>query len=214
MSHYGQLVVEHMDRLQVDADFWEKWMDRLHPDERRFLVNGWIGQIKRPVEPTWAVGEWMEVATNFWVKPAKPRFTHRGWRIALEFKDFRVRLMRRVPAMYELPELDDLGYPIAHDKEAIDAATEDGNYTASHALAVPDSDETMDPFTHRKITERTRAAERDKANAVILAAEDVRQAIRERAERSPEFRKLAGRSLYRIGAELDRVVKNAKRHAA
>lgn len=74
--------------------------------------------------------------------------------------------------------------------------------------------EAVDEFTQRRITDRSRQAERARANEIILAVEDVRQAIRERAEQSPEFRKMAGRSLYRIGAELDRVVKNAKRHAA
>lgn len=138
MSYYGRQCVRELDRLEADAEFWVKFAERLHPDEVRAVVAGDIGIIKRPLKPEWAVGEWMELASNFWIKPHEPKFTHRGWRITYDIRDFRVRLVRRVPAMFEPPDLDALGYPIEHDVEAIKAATQDGNYTSAAALAVPE----------------------------------------------------------------------------
>jgi hypothetical protein len=58
--------------------------------------------------------------------------------------DERPTLPRRVPAMFEPPELDADGFPVPHTKEAIAAATVDGNYTQSADQAVPGTADEVD----------------------------------------------------------------------
>lgn len=77
-----------------------------------------------------------------------------------------------------------------------------------------DAGEAVDELSQARFDAEAVVKKRMAAQEVVLAAEAVREALRERMEQSPEFQKLAGRSLYRITAELDRVVKNAKRRAA
>lgn len=214
MSYLGREVIEHIDRLEDDAVFWERWMDRLHPDEKAALAYGEIGIIKRPVEPTWAVGEWMEVASNLWLRPHRPKYTHRGWRITFDLRDFRVNLVRRVPTMFEPPELDSQGYPVAHDKDAIEHARIDGNYTAAHALSVEGADESMDEFTQRRLTDRTRKAEREEIDRLYIVLEDLRSAVKERLEGNPEAVKIMGRDAWALRSKIDSVERRLKRRRA
>lgn len=211
----GWGVIAHIDSLQEDADFWVRWIDRLHPDERGAIARGEIGVVKRPFSPDWIVGEWMEVASNLWLKPQAPRYTHRGWRIAFDLRDFRARLPRRTPGMYEPPELDHLGYPIAHDKEAIDAATEDGNYTPAHALAVPEIDEEPDELAQRRIRQKARKVERETIGDLLVTLEDLRSAVKERLEMNPDAVRIMGRDAWALRTKIDSVERRLKRrHAA
>lgn len=77
-----------------------------------------------------------------------------------------------------------------------------------------DSGEMVDELTQRRFTAEARQRDREAAQELALAAEDVRAALKARIDDSPNLRKMAGRSYYRISAELDRMVKNAKRRAA
>lgn len=86
-------------------------------------------------------------------------------------------------------------------------------YVSSPHGAIDDA-ESVDEVTQKRFSDRSRREEVDRANELVIVVEDLRLAIRQRAEGSDVFRREAGRSLYRISAELDRVVKNAKRRAA
>lgn len=77
-----------------------------------------------------------------------------------------------------------------------------------------DAGEAVDELTQKRLTAEARQRERQAAQELALAVESVRAALKERIDDSPELRKMAGRSYYRISAELDRMVRNAKRRAA
>lgn len=93
----GWHYIRELDRLFADAEFWAQWSDRLHPDEKRAIANGEIDVIRRPLEPTWTVGEWIEAANNLWIRPQGAKFVHRlssawpypGYRIEFTMRDFR-----------------------------------------------------------------------------------------------------------------------------
>lgn len=212
----GWSFIRELDRLYDDAEFWERYADRLHPDEAAAIAEGDIGILKRPVEPTWTAGEWLEVRSNLWMRPHKPKFTHRGWRITFDLRDFRTHLVRRVPPMFDPPELDSYGEPIPPRAGAIMRARLDGSYTASHELAVPEDDEAPDPIE----IDDYRASRESKARQVqaqadlIAAAENVMAAIKERAEASPDFQRKGRLTLHRIRRELDRFIERERRKVA
>lgn len=213
----GRDVVRELDRLEDDARFWARWTDRLHPDEARAIANGDIGVIKRPIEPEWPVGEWLKVASNLWIKPAKARYypRPRSWRITFDMRDFRVHLVKRVPQMFEPPELDDFGVPIEHDPEAVERARLDGSYTAAAELAVPEDDESIDDFTARRLSEESRRRWQDEkmmATGNLLGAmSDLRSAI----EEMPDDRKRRmSRTLWTLRSRLDSAERELRRRNA
>lgn len=181
----GRLCVAHLKRIHDEADFWEPWMDRLHPDERRAIAAGEIAVIRRPLEPWWLVGDWLDVASNLWLKPHKAKFTRADngtikYRIEFDLRDFRVTLPREVPQMFEPPELDDQGKPIPPSPDAIEAATIDGNYTAAAELAVPNVCES-------DLADQDRYADQAEMGLKQVAA--IAQARRERHELDQRLRK-------------------------
>lgn len=93
----------------------------------------WPGDEEPPVEP----GDVIEVGAGVSITVYKIRPTkggdHRGY---YTVDDDRPALPRRVPPMFELPETDELGYPIKPTADAIAAATVDGNYTQDPNQAV------------------------------------------------------------------------------
>jgi hypothetical protein len=120
---------------------WTPWLDRLTPEERSWITTSSVGLIKRPFLPSWRVGEWLEVASNLRIQVTEIRWRRDGYITLFRVQDFRPNFVRRVPQMFEPPEVDEYGSPIAPTKEAIEEARLKGSYTASHALAVPDCDE-------------------------------------------------------------------------
>lgn len=87
-------------------------------------------------------------------------------------------------------------------------------YAHSGGSAVdPEAGEAVDEFTQRRITQEARLREREAAAELLAAAEDVREAVKQRMS-SPEFRKLAGREVWRLRAELDRMIDNIRNRAA
>jgi hypothetical protein len=76
-------------------------------------------------------------------------------------RDFRETLIRRTPKMHEPPERDQYGYPIPHTKEAIAAATVDGNYTQDPRQAVPSTGPEVDVEYRRVLGVRKRKAVMD-----------------------------------------------------
>jgi hypothetical protein len=173
----GWAFIRELDQLFDEADFWEKWASRLNPEERKGIVQGDSGVIRRPVEPEWPALEWMQLASNFWIKPHRPKFTHKGWRITFDIRDFRVRMPRRVPQMFEPPELDSFGDPIPPTPDAIESARLEGNYTSSAELAVPDVGESVpDDYQNGLVIQAKErfASHREKAQAEELAKRDLR----------------------------------------
>lgn len=71
--------------------------------------------------------------------------------------DQRATLPRRTPGMFEPPETDEHGYPIPPTKEAIAAATIDGNYCQGSGQAVPDVGEEVDVEYRRVLGTKARA---------------------------------------------------------
>jgi hypothetical protein len=76
--------------------------------------------------------------------------------------DRRAALPRRTPGMFEPPETDAEGFPIPHTKEAIAAATIDGNYCQGSSQAVPDVGEEVDIQYRRVLGVRKRKADMEK----------------------------------------------------
>jgi hypothetical protein len=76
-------------------------------------------------------------------------------------RDFRETLMRRTPPMFEPPETDQFGYPIKPTKEAIAAATIDGNYTQDPSQAVPSGAPEVDVEYRRVLGMRKRKRDAD-----------------------------------------------------
>jgi hypothetical protein len=100
-------------------------------------------------------------------------------------RDFRETLIRRTPKMHEPPERDEYGYPIPHTKEAIAAATVDGNYTQDPRQAVPSTGPEVDVEYRRVLgtRSRTRAAERKrKEEPMQEGEEDIRRLTSEMRE--------------------------------
>lgn len=110
-------------------------------------------------------------------------------------KDFRETLIRRTPKMHEPPERDQHGYPIPHTKEAIAAATIDGNYTQDPRQAVPSTGPEVDIEYRRVLGVRKRKAVMDSE------AEHEAQRKRERALRD-ELRATLKRLEPQAAAEL------------
>jgi len=71
--------------------------------------------------------------------------------------DSRATLPRRTPGMFEPPETNSEGFPIPHTKEAIAAATVDGNYCQGSSQAVPDVAEEVDIQYRRVLGTKAKA---------------------------------------------------------
>jgi hypothetical protein len=217
MSYLACQLLTELERDLEDADFWERWQNCLHPDEARAIASGEIGVIRRRFEPDWTPGEWIDVASNLWLCPEAPKFTPRkriGWRIAFRLRDFRVRIPRRTPGMFEAPETDDDGRPIPPGPTAIEAARLDGSYTAAHALAVPECDESIDELAQRRIDLRAREQITRRIGDDIAAMEEVRSALDDLLKKRPHMTSTIGRELWQIRGRIDAAKKNLKRRQA
>lgn len=150
-SQTGWEVVHAIDAGLREVDYWERHSDRLTREERSHLAHGGEGPIVRPVEPSWKLGEFLEVASNLWIKPLAVHLRADHYRTQFMVRDFRARLLRRVPNAWEPPELDEHGIPVPHTQQAIEEARIDGNYTSSAALSIHDAGDAMDSYIHDRI---------------------------------------------------------------
>ncbi|HET7121280.1 MAG TPA: hypothetical protein VFI17_08540 [Solirubrobacterales bacterium] len=145
--------------------------------ERPGLV--YPGDEDPPVEP----GQVIQIGSNIELEILRIRKTKGGDRRAIyTVHDFRPTLIRRTPPMYEPPETDAEGYPLAHDEEAIKAASIDGNYTQDPAQAVPESASEVDVEFRRllSVKKRTKEAETKREEQPMTEAEeDARRAAKE-----------------------------------
>jgi hypothetical protein len=122
-------------------------------------------------------------------------------------RDFRETLIRRTPKMHEPPERDEYGYPIPHTKEAIAAATVDGNYTQDPRQAVPSTGPEVDVEYRRVLGARKRKAVMDSES------EHEAQRKRERALRDELRSTLKGlepQAAAELLAEVERLCTEAK----
>ena len=138
MSWLGRLVVEHIDEGERQVEFWLRHSRRLTPEEQHRIIRSDYGSLVRPLEPEWTAGEWLKVASNLWIRPESPLWRRGSYRIPFSVRDFRPRLPRRVPQVFDPPELDEYGAPKQPTPVAIAEARLDGSYTTSHELAVVD----------------------------------------------------------------------------
>ncbi len=127
------IVAEHEALLHA----WEHYGTRLTQEEARAIAAGDYSAIVRPFEPQWVVGTFLAVARSLEIKVRSVHEDPRGlWLTRFDVRDFRAKVPRRTPSIYDAPELDELGYPIEPTREAIERARITGNYTAAQALAV------------------------------------------------------------------------------
>lgn len=84
-------------------------------------------------------------------------------------------------------------------------------YVSSPAGGIDtEAGEAVDDFTQKRITREARAKEAEQGADVLVAAENVLDALRERAEVQPSLK----RAEFPIRRELDRFIKREKRKAA
>lgn len=119
----------------------------ISPDIQREILAGekpkltWPGDEPCPVEG----GQEIRLTPRVAVLVDRIDRTRKGLHSArYRVLDERPTLPRRVPGMFEPPELDQDGFPVPHTKEAIAAATIDGNYTQSPEQAVSGTADEVD----------------------------------------------------------------------
>lgn len=134
------------------------------------------GESDPPVE----AGQIIPIGSNIELEILRVRKTKGGdHRAYYTVHDFRPTLIRRTPPMYEPPETDAEGYPLAHDEEAIEAASIDGNYTQDPAQAVPESASEVDIEFRRLLSVKKRVAD---------AESEPSEAVRRKHERAARDR--------------------------
>jgi len=133
----------------------------------------WPGDKDCPV----VVGQVVALGTRVQITITGIRRNRRGEHVAdYRLRDDRPVLMRRTPKMFEAPEVDGLGFPIEPTKEAINAATIDGNYTQDPSRAVSDGGEVPDVEYRTALGLKSRmGAAQAKEKAEERAREDARR---------------------------------------
>lgn len=179
----------------------ENFKRRLMACERPGLI--WPGGEECPVE----AGDVIEVGSGVSITVYKIRATkggdHRGY---YTVDDDRPALPRRVPPMFEQPETDQLGYPIAPTAEAIAAASIDGNYTQDPKQAVTGVAPEVDIEYRRVLGVKKRMKD-----AEAVPPEQVRRA-QERSAREKLREALKGldpEAQIKLLAEVERVIDEA-----
>lgn len=143
MSSIGLKAIRAIEAGEKEIAFWGRYEERLTREERQRIAADDYRPIVRPLEPGWKRGQELKAASNLTLIVEGVRWRRDSYRTAYSVRDFRPRFPRRVPSMYEPPELNDDGNPIPPSAAAIEAARLDGSYTASHSLSVPTSGEAV-----------------------------------------------------------------------
>jgi len=137
------------------------------------------------------VGQEVELTPNVSIVITRLNKTKGGdHRCRFTVLDQRATLPRRTPKMHEPPETDECGHPIPHTKEAIAAATVDGNYCQGSSQAVPDVAEEVDIQYRRVLGTKARG----------------KDASRKREEQPMQE---AEKDLQRVNAETKELAKRA-----
>jgi hypothetical protein len=149
-SYPGWTALRVIVEREREIERWQRYARRLTPEERRRIASGDDSPIIRPLEPEWKEGDWLKAASNLRIRVAGVRWRRSQYRTSFDVQDFRARLPRRVPQMFEPPDLDEHGNPIDPDDAAIEQARLEGNYTAAAALAVPSVGEAV-PIDYERV---------------------------------------------------------------
>jgi len=195
MSQVGRDLVAWLEKGLREVERWEPFMAKLTPWEAGAIAAGTLDRINRPLEPEWATAKdgeeagWIKVRANFWIQPHPARKTNKGYGIWFNVRDWRSRLIRRVPPMFEPPEMDDYGEPIPPTLEAIERARQSGSYTTSNRDAVTDAGDAVDDADQTRFIE---AAQMHRAQASNLA-----QLRRERYELDQRLRRAQADAMIR-----------------
>lgn len=131
MSYHGHLVVKHIAAGEKQVAYWLRFADRLTPAEKGRITSGDYASIVRPFEPEWEAGEWLEVGANLHIKPEPAMWRREKYRIPFSVRDFRERLVRRVP-----PTTNFSRNPRPVVAQSRPDAAEESHYTSSAKLAV------------------------------------------------------------------------------
>jgi hypothetical protein len=172
---YSLELVAWLEKGLRECETWEPFMGKLTREELRSIATGTKDSILRPLKPEWPAGVEIEVASGLWIKPHMPIKANKGYRVYFDVRDWRPRLLRRVPQMLATPDFDSYGDPIPPTQDAIERARLDGSYTSSPRLAVADAGEAVDPVSQARFTADAHARRLAQPGR---REEDIRQRIR------------------------------------
>lgn len=132
--------------------------------ERTAILRGdrpaliWPGDQECPVEP----GDEIRVASEVSVVVHRIRRNDKNDHMVLPrdyvLRDFRPRLLRRVPPVFDPPQVNESGDPIPPTADAIADARLEGSYTTSSARGIADAGEGVGDETLREFDVKARAA--------------------------------------------------------
>lgn len=149
MSYHGRLVVEHIARGEREVAYWLRFSARLTPEEKRRITGGDYASIVRPLKPEWEAGEWLKVGSNLHIKPEPAMWKREKYRIPFSVRDFRERLIRRVP-----PTVTFNRNQRAASEQSTPETVEESNYTSSAKLAVAECGGAISPEFQEHLTRR------------------------------------------------------------
>lgn len=131
------------------------------------------------------------------------------WSVRFDVEDYResVRLVRRKP-----PALREGDYREPSAAE-IERAALDSAYTSNPRAAL-DHLEAVDAVSQRRITRQAHDERMAELGEMLAAIEDMRAALRTRIETHPRFEQIAGREIWRLRSEMDRLVAKIRSRSA
>src|SRR5690606_27252608 len=139
---------------------------------------------------------WIEVATNLWIKPHKPEWTRKGYRIRFAVRDFRGPRSSSVRGKTT--------------RESLDGVT-----TLVPFARFTGAPERVDQTTERRITRQAREREQErraKEHAELLSAmAELRAAI---DSMPPDRKRRMSRTLWTLRSRLDSAERELRRRDA
>lgn len=181
-----------------EAEYWDYYRAELAPREKRSIQAGAFS-VLRPQPPAWERGDQLEVASRLTVTVESVDDTAKGFRTTFCVRNDRPIFPRRVPGVFDPPEVDEYGTPVPPTAEAIARARIDGNYTSSKAQSVPGTEDEMDDALHARIH-----GEADAENAIRGIKQQVRAEQLEIEERmAAAYRRGNHRTVRTLKRRLD-----------
>jgi hypothetical protein len=179
---------------------------KLTHEERAALFHGQAPAITRKTKPC-EPGEVTVLSARLSIEAtAVRRVKADTWLVEYMIRDNRPRLLRRVPTT-DKPRKDANGKVIQPDDAY---ARIDSSYTSTSHAAVTDSGEGVEDDYLDRFTKRAREREAGDTTDVIVAAEKVLDAIKERAKVQPSIR----RAYWPLRRELERMIEGERNKAA
>jgi len=145
-------VLRVLAEREREATFWARHSNSLTREERRKLAKGEVGQLVRPLEPDWKVGDRLSAARNLTIEVTAVRWRRDSYLTTFSVQDFRPLFVRRAVPVFDPPALDENGDPLPPTEQAISDARLDGNYTRDAGRGVPGAGEAVDLETQERIT--------------------------------------------------------------